>query len=362
MRSALAATLGVCVCLSGQIAVANPPLEWMLELTVHGQRIEGAAVAWNSREVLLMGRDGRIWQFAPEEATQYRKSSSRFSGYSPSELRAMLLRELGDGFEVSGTGHYMVAHPAGEQDRWADRFEDLYREFIRYFSVRGFRLQQPPIPLIGIVCRNREQFARYAARGGTPAGKGLAGYYSTQTNRIVLYDAGGGRGTAGAAGHNAATVIHEATHQVAFNTGIHSRYAQAPLWVAEGLATMFEGVLGASGPSDGPRRTRANRLRLRDFRENVGPALRPGQLADLVASDRMFRADPARAYAQAWALTFYLVETQPGRYAEYLGRTAARPAFERYPAEQRTADFAAVFGDDWSMLEARLLRFAEELK
>jgi hypothetical protein len=51
------------------------------------------------------------------------------------------------------------------------------------------------------------------------------------------------------------------------------------------------------------------------------------------------------------------VETAPHKYADYLKRTAMRPPFSDYSAKERTADFAAVFGADWRMLEARFLRF-----
>ena len=82
----------------------------------------------------------------------------------------------------------------------------------------------------------------------------------------------------------------------------------------------------------------------------------------LVASDRLFRSNPQAAYAEAWALTFYLVETQPRKYTKYLTLTAERPPFTQYTAAQRTADFTAVFGDDWRMLEARFLRFIKGLQ
>ena len=36
------------------------------------------------------------------------------------------------------------------------------------------------------------------------------------------------------------TVIHEATHQIAFNCGLHTRYADNPLWLTEGMALYFE--------------------------------------------------------------------------------------------------------------------------
>lgn len=341
-------------------AMAAHPLDWMLELTVRGQRIEGAPVTWNSRQVVLLARDGRLWQFAPEEATDYRKTADAFRGYSAAQLRATLMQELGREFEVTGTTHYLVAHPSSAPDIWADRFEDLYRRFVHYFSVRGFSLTEPPFPLIAIVCRNQREFARHAPHRGPLASAGILGFYSVESNRIVLYDVRQeGRG-AGSEEQNFATVIHEATHQMAFNTGIHRRTAPPPVWVAEGLATVFEGVVAGGAGANGPRQSRVNRARLGDFRKRFGTSS-SSMLADIVAQDGAFQTSPAAAYAMAWALTFYLIETQPSRYWQYLALTAARSPLEPYPAAQRTADFVASFGSDWSMLDARLRRFLDEL-
>ena len=342
-------------------ALAAPPHDVMLELTVRGQRIEGAPLAWDASEVVLLGRDGRLWQFPPKEATDFHKTADRFQGYSPSELRATLLRELGDGYEVTGTGHYMVAHPQAVEDDWARRFEDLYRAFYRYFSVRGFPLQEPPLLLVGVVCRDREDFVRQAAAGGGPTAAGVLGYYSNRTNRILLYDLGGGNPKATRWQENAATVIHEATHQMAFNTGLHNRCVLPPRWLVEGLATTFEGVVLSEAPADGPRRDRVNLIRFRQF-QHLGPQHRPELLADVIATDRQFRSSSEVGYAEAWALTFYLIETQPRQYIEYLARVAARPPLREYTAAQRLADFTAIFGDNWPMLDARLLRFMRELE
>lgn len=351
--------LGLAVAFSGVAAQAETT-NWMLKLTLNGQSIEGMPLHWSQERVHLLGRDGQLWEFAPGDARDYRKTSNRFQSYSTSELRAILLRELGETFEVSGTSHYLVAHPKGERDQWAERFEDLYRSFVHYFSVRGFRLSEPPVPLLGIVCRNREEFRRYSAKEGIPT-NGVLGYYSYENNRIVVYDIGGGTSNAAAWQETAATILHEATHQVAFNTGIHSRYAPAPVWVVEGLATMFE----APGVYDSRRYTqrsdRINQGRFGNFQQLL-PQHRPELLANLVAKDDLFRMAPGAAYAEAWAFTFYLVETQPGKYADYLARTAKRAPFVDYPAAERMADFTAVFGADWRMLEAQFLRFMAGLK
>lgn len=347
--------LGLVIAIGSASARAESGADWMLKLTLQGKTIEGMPIQWSQDRVHLLGRDGHLWNFAPSDASDYHKTSNRFQSYSISELRAILLRELGNRFDVSGTSHYLVAHPKGQRDEWAQRFEDLYRSFVHYFSVRGFHLTEPPVPLLGIVCHNQDDFRRYSAKEGITA-NGILGYYCFANNRIVVYDIGGGTGNTADWQETASVIIHEATHQTAFNTGIHSRYTHPPLWVAEGLATMFE----APGVYDSRRFTqrsdRINQGRFRDF-QKVVPHHRPELLANLVATDKLFRMAPGAAYAEAWAFTFYLVETQPRKFADYLARTARRQPFTEYSAEERTADFAAVFGTDWRMLEAQFLRF-----
>jgi hypothetical protein len=352
---AVVAALG---CFGRPVLAAGPP-EAMIEFTLQGQKIEASPLSWNAREVHLLGRDGRLLTVDPARVRDFTKSSAEFRAFSPSEFRAELIRELGDGYEVTGTSHYVVAHPRGQGEKWAERFEDLYRSFVRYFAVRGLEPAPPRFLLVGIVCRDRAEFARHAAEQGDTVPSGVLGYYNIASNRINLYDMGVKYDSENWR-QNAGVLIHEATHQTAFNTGVHSRYCPPPLWLAEGLAMLFE----APGVYDSHSFTRlvdrVNRDRLRAFRQ--GPALhhRPEVLASLVASDDLFHANPMAAYAEAWALSFFLVETEPQKYVEILKRTAARPPFQNYTATERTADFTAVFGSDWRMLEARFLRFMAE--
>ncbi len=338
----------------GPLCAAAPDGD-MIELTLRGRKLLGVPLAWDAEAVHLLGRDGRLWEFAPGEASDFRKTSSRFRPYSPSEFRAELLRDFGDGYEVGGTGHYMVALPKGQRDKWAERFEELYRSFVHFFTVRGMQISQPPFLLAGVVCRSQNEFMRRMANEGLPASSAILGYYDLETNRIHLYDMSGG-GRNGDWRENAAVLIHEATHQTAFNTGVHSRYYQNPTWLVEGLAMLFEapGVYDSyhyTQPAD-----RVNRGRLSDFRQIV-PHHRPELLTAMVANDKFFRLDPAAAYAEAWAFTFFLIETEPSKYVAYLKRTAGKTPFQEYTAAERIADFTAVFGSDWRMLEAKFLRF-----
>jgi len=342
-------------------AQAATPGEWMVKLMLQGQEVEGTPLAWNARQVQLLGRDGRLWVFDPSRATDFRTTSSRFSGYSTSELRAILLRTVGEEYEVTGSSHYLVAHPRGQRDKWARRFEDLYRSFVHYFSVRGFAPAEPPFPLLGIVCKDQADFHRYASEQREAVSAGVVGAYGLISNRIIVFDMQADEDSPGWQ-ENAAVVIHEATHQTAFNTGVHSRYAPPPLWVAEGLATMFEAP-GVYDPRHFTRQSdRINHGRLLAFKKWVEPNHRPESLEALIAADRRFQTHPAAAYAEAWALSFYLVETQPGKYAKYLALTAARPPFTECTPAQRTADFRSVFGGDWRMLEAQFLRFMAGVK
>ena len=343
------------------VARAALPVTAMVRLTVDGRAIEGTPLAWNAQVVQLLGRDGWLWELDPSRITDFRTTSNRFSSYSTSELRAILLRSVGDGYDVSGTSHYLVAHPRGQRDRWAERFEDLYRSFVHYFSVRGFAMEEPPFPLLSIVCKDRADFGRFANDGQGPMPAGLVGIYGLLSNRIVLYDMqtdGDPQGWQ----HSASVIIHEATHQMAFNTGVHSRSAPPPLWVAEGLATLFEARGVYDSYDYAQQADRINRGRLDDFRTAVEPGHRPESIEALVASDRRFQTGPTAAYAEAWALTFFLVETRPREYARYLAMTAGRPPLSDYPAAERVADFQSAFGDDWRMFEARFLRFMAQVK
>ena len=93
-------------------------------------------------------------------------------------MRRQLMDEFGRSFEVSGTGQFLVVHPSGQRDLWVQRFEQLYRAFIHYFTARGMKPQKPPFPLIAIVFQRQSDFLKYSAKSGAKIGPGVLGYYS----------------------------------------------------------------------------------------------------------------------------------------------------------------------------------------
>jgi hypothetical protein len=149
------------------------------------------------------------------------------------------------------------------------------------------------------------------------------------------------------------TLVHEATHQMAFNCGMHRRLAPVPLWVSEGIATYFE-----TPDLENARGWRGigtvNRPRLDHFLA----AHRAGDVAALVAADDRFRgADGALdAYATAWALTRHLVETRKPQFVAYLRTQAAKqPLAEDSPA-QRLRDFEDAFGASPAAIEDEVVK------
>jgi hypothetical protein len=338
-----------------------PAAEFMFRARVEGKMVEGKPLSWSAEQVLLLGRDGRLHEFNPKLAKEAQKTSPRFFGYSAAEMKAVLQQEFDKRFDISTTRHYLVVHPRGERDQWAGRFEDLYKRFEHYFRVRGFTLKEPPYPMVAVVFRDQAEYYRHAAASGTPMRPNTLGHYDPISNRVFLFDVTAGSGGADWS-ENADTIIHEATHQTAYNVGIHKRFAAAPRWLVEGLATMFEARGVWNAQYDQTASDRVNRGRLLDFRDYASTRRRSGAIAALLSTDDAFRSDTQGAYAEAWALSYYLCETQPRMYAAYLAKTANRPLFSDYAPAERIADFQDVFGGEMRMFEKKFLRFMEEIK
>jgi hypothetical protein len=332
----------------------------MFRARVDGKMLEGKPLSWSQTQMLLLGRDGQLNEFNPKQVKEAQKTSPRFFGYTPSEMKTALQQEFDKRFDITTTRHYLVVHPAGERDQWANRFEELYKRFEHYFRVRGFSLTAPQYPLVAVVFRDEAEYYRHAEASGTPMQPNTLGHYDRISNRVFLFDI-----TSGNAGadwsENAATIIHEATHQTANNVGVHSRFAATPRWVVEGLAQMFEARGVWNSQYDRTIADRINRSQLDAFREYVAKRRQPGSLARLISSDDVFRSDVHGAYSEAWALSFYLCETQPRLYAAYLKKTAERPPFSDYTAAERMADFQEIFGNEMKMFEIKFLRYMDEL-
>jgi hypothetical protein len=387
------------VWLGAQAAFAAAPS--LLELTQNGKQFEGRLEAKSHDACWLMGRDGQLWPFEISHVESVRTIAEHFHEFSSAELRDQLRRQLPKHFRIEGTGHFLICAEQNNR-KIGEICEDTYRTFRRYFSVRGFKISEPEFPLVVIVFPDRDGFVRYCRKDKLEPPPGMLGYYMRLTNRIALFDqddaglaaaapvrpeslaavfdrrddsrtllsTGGRPGSARAStpvpfdaiveGDLHSTIVHETTHQVAFNTGLHSRIGQTPKWVIEGLATMFEAPGIHDSKSAAPM-TRINRNRYLWFENYLKSRRRPHSLKDFVGTDDLYTSATLDAYAEGWALTFFLAETRHGSYGRYLKSLVARNPLLVYTDEERVADFRKAFGNLKS-LEAEYVRFFENLK
>ena len=352
-------SLAIAIVLSLFASNLAPAADFMFRAVVQGKTLEGKPLSWTDQSMTLLARDGQLHEFVPSEAKKAKKTSPTFKGYSSEEMRQKLYEEFGNRFDFASTNHYLVAHPRGERDVWAPRFEDLYRTFVNYFRVRGFSPTEPDYPMVAVVFANRSEYERYVQSSSSGAPSGALGHYEPRSNRVYLYEQGDASDSGWA--DTASTVIHEATHQTAYNVGVHTRFAEGPRWVSEGLATMFEARGVHDSRSYDRVEQRINRVRLEDFRSLVATSRPLGTLATYIASDDSFDRSAIPAYAQAWALTFFLSETRPREYASYLDRLAKRKLFSEYSATERVADFRRAFGNDLELLDSQFHSYVKKL-
>lgn len=415
-RNAIAVSISALfVCLAINTRTVDGATPALLELKVGKTQFRGKLIAKNKHFCWLMGRDGKLNPIDLKSVASFRKVSPRFRGFTAGDMRTRLLKEFGKDFEVSGTPHYLVCAAKGKAKQYAEVFEDIYRTFYMYFRTRRFDITEPEFPMVAIVFPTQKGFAEYCAADDVQATKTLRGYYLRTSNRVALYatgseslalsnsyqsspyvvacDCGGGNKYASRPfpgfprrpqrgpsllnqpkvqqlpltfekvnGSLKDTIVHEATHQVAFNTGLHVRIGSNPKWVVEGLATVFEAPGIRDSAKGGNVKHRINRERYLWFQNFKTDRRRQYSLDSFIADDKMFDSAALDAYSQAWALTFYLVETRPRKYAALLKVIAAKDPMFEYKSTDRANDFKKIFGTKMKLLEADFIRFMDRLK
>jgi len=357
----------------------------------------------------IIDQTGRQFRLKVKQITQVKRLRSQFEPFSNTTIRDQLRRELGRDYSVIGKGRFLVCARPGTAEDYAQLFDQVYRKFYSFFSTRGFDLHQPEFPLVAIVIDDRKRFENYCETDGVTPSASLSGYYLRDSNRVVLSvssaaashshrspsDGRSRRGTRVDAsrlltpliikpapatdadtvfdfnsrmsienralgGTDQNTIIHETTHQVAFNIGIHSRVSPSPQWVIEGLATTFE----APGIRDSLNRTKSqiNASRYIHFGNYLEQRRKKNALENFLASNELFTTSTLDAYSEAWALTYYLLKTRATDYATYLKLIAGRTPESPYSSQARLEDFRKAFGSNLPLFEAAYLRFIRQIK
>jgi hypothetical protein len=332
--------------------------------------------------LLAQSDDGMLWTIEHQELVHRKRLESPFEPLTHDELAERMADDLPGEFRVHTTPHYVVCYDTSRAyAQWVSSLlERLHKAFTNYWEKEGLELREPEFPLPIIVFadpRSYDQASRDDLPGGTGVlsgtGGGIVGYYSLRSNRVNMFDLTGYEALRGSANRRGslreinqmlsqpaavplvATIVHEATHQIAFNCGLQTRYADIPLWLCEGMAVYFEAPDLAS--SRGWRGIgRVNYARLERFQKNL-PDWNEDSLESLLRADDRFRNPQTAvdAYADAWALNYYLIRYESDAYADYLKLLSKkRPLMQDEPAG-RLAEFRKHFGD-MDRLEQKFLR------
>lgn len=328
--------------------------------------------------LLLELPDQRYEMLQPDAVVARRPGPNAAAPEPPRDLGRRVLADLPAGFDIHVTRRYVVCfNTSRDYAKWVGGlFERLHDAFTTNWTNAGLEIDSPEHPLIVVVFADRADYEAFATREVGPAADRVVGYYNLASNRVTTFDltgsdllARGLRRPPGRAGPEilaspeaaglVATLVHEATHQVAFNCGMHKRLAPIPLWLSEGMATYFE-TPDLSTPRGWKGIGMINRPRLDRFLATA----RPGWAAPVVAGDDAFRAaDTAEdAYARAWALTHFLAQTRKQQFAAYLRILAAKQPLAEDSPERREQDFRAAFGEPPGAIEEAVHRSMARLQ
>ncbi len=232
---------------------------------------------------MVVTDDGRMLIIQPQWILTRTSDEQPLVPVDAKEAGRRLLAELPPGFAVYQTKHYVIVHNTHEgYVRWVGGlFESLHRGFHTYFRNQGWELLEPEFPLVALVFADRASFEAYARPELGNMAAAVIGYYNLETNRMTTFNVPN-------AERNVATIIHEATHQLAYNTGLQTRFADNPMWVSEGLAAFFEAT-NLANLNRWSGIGRVNTVKLSDFRKYVPN--RPNEsLATLLSDDSRFRS------------------------------------------------------------------------
>lgn len=163
------------------------------------------------------------------------------AGDDAAEVEAKARRAGLAGFGRVESAHYLGLGdaPAGFIEEAVAACEAVAAEFVKHFRDKGFAdVAMPAGKLTVVVLADGESYRKFT---GEDPDSAVGGHYEPDTNRLVMFDFRGRRGQAATPERlNTIALVHEATHQLTFNTGLLDRRGDVPLCVSEGLAMYGE--------------------------------------------------------------------------------------------------------------------------
>ncbi|TWU47206.1 hypothetical protein Poly51_50040 [Rubripirellula tenax] len=337
--------------------VAQAPA--MVEFSALGKTQQGIPLLKLAHEMVILGRDGWMHSLDPrEQSSKIHETNRPYQPISVVEFRNELRAEFRPGYEVIATQNFLVVQPEGRGDRWPKLFEQSHRAFTDYMSKRGVTIREGNFPMVAVVLPDENTMYREFRKLDIEI-KRVAGLYSGESNRVMTHD--GGRSE-----YTAATVRHEAAHQSAYNSGVHSRLSETPRWITEGIGQMFEPAGMTTARSATQLADRINRDSydyIKQTYDGRSDYRFTQTVMQLVSDNTMFESQNSidEAYNVSWAMMFYLAERESRKFAELLNHTSSRPPFREYSRTDRVKDFERVVGCDVAEFSKRVSWFVQSM-
>lgn len=257
-------------------------------------------------------------------------AAGRANLQSVAEIRGDLSPVLDEAYRVLDTDHFSVIFRPGstDGDKIAHLLEMAYGHFQSLFDDYDFKLQTPQEKLSWVAFSDNRGFSLYTIKTEGRDLSWLTGYYSASTNLVAVvapekiskwrFQADNDRfpniiACPPDAETDLVKIVHEAAHQLSFNTGLQKRRVMYPLWASEGLAMFFEkSLLSEHFRSCRYTSLRSRRLVSLSRRKKLIP------LEEFVSMSRVAERESAiDVYAQAWGVFQFLFEDRPESLREY---------------------------------------------
>ncbi|MDZ4851456.1 MAG: DUF1570 domain-containing protein [Pirellulaceae bacterium] len=330
---------------------------------------------------LFQENNGRLHLFVAKETESIEKTATPFEPLTSAQISAQMLAELPKGFRATSTKHYVICYNTTEAyAKWNGAlYERLLRGFYTYWKRLGVELHEPEFPLVAVVFENRDNYVKYAKGEDVLNAESMIGYYNLLSNRIAGYDLTGVEGmipkgksvnTAELINHIlaqrsaerlVATVVHEAVHQLSYNSGLQTRLCDNPIAISEGLAMFFESP-DLSNATGWGGIGKINGFNYDVFRKSFN-SRQSNSLLKLLQDDSRFQdsSSATAAYGESWALTYFLLKTRSKEYAAYMTELSRRPPLEPTDPKRRIADFQKFFGQDLEKLDREFVKYMSRL-
>ena len=361
-------------------------LEYLQFRHLDKERTEEGRIIHEVPDTLVFeSRDGQYFVLERKDINSRRSDDVPFVPYTKAEMIERIKKEFppGEGYYYLDTHDpFIVVYTTSKPFAawYASLLKKLYEHYVAYWQRFGVELTEPEFPMVALVLSSEERYRQHAKQDGVALSKECA-YYHKLTNRIVVYDMSGqqvfqegNQRRVNAVDiqrllrqpgsyHNIMTTIHEAVHQVGYNTGMHPRFAPTPLWLLEGLATLHEvpDLRDRVGWTIG--RPHVNRPRLDQLRQYLQKPQQNASIQEMIKEDKLLkRSDTAlEHYALAWGLTYYLVQKRPKELAVYLEIMQKKTIFSDDSDKIRIQDFESCFGGDWDKFYKEFFGFLRRL-